>query len=162
MVVSLFLTHLLLEVTPLITFTPSTFHCHWSSRSKRFHWWRRSKAYKLHMELHPVVSRASSSRWRSFASSIFLFGQFTLIPCFSSSSPCISSIVLIYFYPLFSFFFSFHNLRELNSSKILDRVSLWLVPSPLTLDERWLMLVPKLWFFHVEGLQKVKARVQKN
>ena len=38
--------------------------------------------------------RASSSRWCSFASSIFLFGQFTLIPCSSSSSPCISSIVL--------------------------------------------------------------------
>jgi len=37
---------------------------------------------------------ASSSRWCSFASSIFLFGQFTLIPCFSSYSSCISSIVL--------------------------------------------------------------------
>ena len=24
----------------------------WSSRSKGLHWWRRSKAYKLHMELH--------------------------------------------------------------------------------------------------------------
>ena len=38
--------------------------------------------------------RASSSRWCCFASSIFLFGQFTLIPCSSSSSLCISSIVL--------------------------------------------------------------------
>ena len=44
--------------------------------------------------LHHVVSRASSSRWCSFASSIFLFGQFTLIPFYSSYSPCISSIVL--------------------------------------------------------------------
>ena len=38
--------------------------------------------------------RASSSRWCSFASSIFLFSEFTLIPCYSSYSPCISSIVL--------------------------------------------------------------------
>jgi len=38
--------------------------------------------------------RASSSRWCSFASYIFLFGQFTLIPCYSSYSSCISSIVL--------------------------------------------------------------------
>ena len=45
-------------------------------------------------KLHHAVSRASSSRWCSFASSIFLFGQFTLIPYYSSYSPCISSIVL--------------------------------------------------------------------
>ena len=38
--------------------------------------------------------RVSSSRWCSFASCIFLFGQFTLIPSSSSYSPCISSIVL--------------------------------------------------------------------
>ena len=38
--------------------------------------------------------KTSSSRWCSFASSIFLFGQFTLIPCSSSYSPCISSIFL--------------------------------------------------------------------
>ena len=38
--------------------------------------------------------RASSSRWCSFIFSIFLFGQFTLIPCYSSYSPYISSIVL--------------------------------------------------------------------
>ena len=38
--------------------------------------------------------RASSSRWCSFASTIFLFCQFTLIPCSSSYSPCISSIFL--------------------------------------------------------------------
>jgi len=50
-VVSLFLTHLLLEVASPITFPPSPFFCHWSSRSKGLHWWRRSKAYKLHMEL---------------------------------------------------------------------------------------------------------------
>ena len=94
MVVSLFLTHLLLEVASPIIFLPSPFRCNWSSRSKGLHWWRRSKAYKLHMELHHVVSRASSSRWCSFASSIFLFGQITLIPCYSYYSPCISSIVL--------------------------------------------------------------------
>jgi len=41
------------------------------------------------MELHHMVSRASSSRWCSFTSSIFLFRQFTLIPCSSSYSPCI-------------------------------------------------------------------------
>jgi len=58
--------------------------------------------------------------------------------------------------------FYFHNLSKLNSSKILDRGSLWLVPSPFTLDEWRLRLVPKLWFFLVGGLQKVKARVQKN
>jgi len=94
MMVSLFLTHLILEVTSPITFPPSPFHCHWSSRSKWLHWWRRSKAYKLYMELHHVVSRACSSRWCSFASSIFLFGQFTSIPCSSSSYRCISSIFL--------------------------------------------------------------------
>ena len=94
MVVSLFFTHILLEVASPIIFLPSPFRCRWSSRSNGLHWWRRSKAYKLHMELHHVVSRASSSRWCSFASSIFLFGQFTLIPCSSSYSPCISSIVL--------------------------------------------------------------------
>ena len=40
--------------------------------------------------------RASSSRWYSFASFIFLFGEFTLIACFSSYSPCISSIVFCF------------------------------------------------------------------
>ena len=94
--VSLFLTHHLLEVAYPITFPSSPFHCHWSSRSKGLHWWRRSKAYKLHTELHHVVSRASLSRWCSFAFSIFLFDQFTLIPCSSSSSPCISSIVFCF------------------------------------------------------------------
>jgi len=52
MVVSLFLAHLFLEVTSPITFPPSPFRCHWSLRSKRLHWWRRSKAYKLCMELY--------------------------------------------------------------------------------------------------------------
>jgi len=94
MVVSLFSNHLLLEVTSPIIFTPSPSHFHWSTRSKGLHWWRRFKSYKLHMELHHVVSRASSSRWCSFASSIFLFGQFTLIIFSSYSSPCISSISL--------------------------------------------------------------------
>ena len=74
----------------------SPFHFHSSSRSKGLDWWRRSKAYMLHMELHHVVSGASSSTWCSFASSICLFGQFTLIPCSSSYSPCISSIVLLF------------------------------------------------------------------
>ena len=59
--VNLFLTHLLLEVKSPITFPTSLFHCHWSSRSKGLHWWRRFKAYKLYKELHHVVSRASSS-----------------------------------------------------------------------------------------------------
>ena len=58
MVVSLFLTHLLLEVASLITFPPSPFRCHWSSRSKRLHWWRRSKAYKLYMELHQFLTQS--------------------------------------------------------------------------------------------------------
>ena len=52
MVVSLFLTHLLLEVASPITFPPSPFRCHYSSKSKGLHWWRRSKAYKLYLELH--------------------------------------------------------------------------------------------------------------
>ena len=56
MVVSFFLTHLLLEVASPIIFLPSPFHCHWTSRSKGLHWWRRSKAYKLHMELHQNTS----------------------------------------------------------------------------------------------------------
>jgi len=94
MVVSFFLTHLLLEMASPIIFLPSPFRCHSSSRSKGLHWWRISKAYKLHMELHHVVLRASSYRWCSFASSIFLFGQFTLIPYYSPYYPCISSIVL--------------------------------------------------------------------
>ena len=68
MEVSLFLTHLLIEVASAITFPPFSFCCHWSSRSKGLHWWRRFKAYKFHMELRHVVSRASSSRWCSFAS----------------------------------------------------------------------------------------------
>jgi len=85
---------LLLEVTSPIIFLPSPFCCHSYSRSKGLHWWRRSKAYKLHMELHHVVSRASSSRWCSFASSIFLFGQFTLIPCSSSYSPLSCGLVM--------------------------------------------------------------------
>jgi len=93
MVVSLFWTHLLLEVASPIIFLPSPFGYHWSSRSKGLHWWRRFKAYKLHMKLRHVISRAISSRWCSFASSIFLFDQFTLIPCSSSYSPCISFIV---------------------------------------------------------------------
>ena len=45
----LLLTHLLLEVASPIIFLSSPFWCHWSSRSKGLHWWRRSKAYKLHM-----------------------------------------------------------------------------------------------------------------
>ena len=56
MVVSLFLTHIFLEVASPIAFPPSAFRCHWSLRSKRLHWWKRSKAYKLYMKLHHVVS----------------------------------------------------------------------------------------------------------
>ena len=56
MVVSLFLTHLLLEVVSPITFPTSSFRCHRSSRSKGLHWWRRSKSYKLHMELNQGAS----------------------------------------------------------------------------------------------------------
>ena len=55
MVVSLFLTHLLLELASPIIFLPSPFHFHWSSRSKKLHWWRRFKAFKLHMELHHIL-----------------------------------------------------------------------------------------------------------
>ena len=93
MVVSLFLTHLFLEVASPIIFLPSPIRCHWFSRSKGLNWWRISKAYKLHMQLHHVVSEYLHLG-DSFASSIFLLGQFSLIPCSSSSSPCISSIVL--------------------------------------------------------------------
>jgi len=70
MVVSFFLTHLLHEVASPIIYLPSLFLCHWYTRSKGLHWWRRSKAYKLHMEPHHVVSRASSSRWCCF---LYLF-----------------------------------------------------------------------------------------
>jgi len=67
MVVRLFLTHLLLEVTSPIFFLPSPFRFHWSLRSKGLHWWRRSKAYKLHMELHHIGSHRQNSwvAWRS-------------------------------------------------------------------------------------------------
>jgi len=47
MVVSLFLTRIILEVTSPITFHPSLFYYHWSSRSKELNWWRRSKAYSM-------------------------------------------------------------------------------------------------------------------
>ena len=56
MVVSLFLTHILLEVASPITCPPSPFHYDWSSRRKGLHWWRRSKAHKLYMELHQLIS----------------------------------------------------------------------------------------------------------
>ena len=59
MVVNLFLTHLLLDVASPITFPPSPFCCHWSSRSKGLHWWRRSKAYKFYMELHYLIRNIS-------------------------------------------------------------------------------------------------------
>ena len=49
MVVSFFLTHLLLEVASPIIFLLSPLRCYWSSRSKWLHWWRISKAYKLHI-----------------------------------------------------------------------------------------------------------------
>ena len=37
-----------------IHLSPSPFHCNQTLRSKGIHWWRRSKAYKLHMELHHI------------------------------------------------------------------------------------------------------------
>ena len=40
------------------------------------------------------IKSISLSRWYSLASSIFLFDQFTLNSCYSSYSPCISSIFL--------------------------------------------------------------------
>jgi len=93
-VVSLSLTHLLLEVASPIIFLPSPFYYHWSWRSKWLHWWKRSKAYKLHMELQHVVSEHLRLGDVLLPSSIFLFGQFTLIPCSSSYSPCVSFIIL--------------------------------------------------------------------
>ena len=53
-VVSLCLTDLLLEVASPIIFLPSPFCCHWTSRIEGLHWWRRSKTYKLHIELHQL------------------------------------------------------------------------------------------------------------
>ena len=51
--------------------------------------------------------------------------------------------------------FSFHNLRDLNSSNIFYKGSLRVEPTPLTLDEEWrLMLVPMLCFFLVWGLKE--------
>ena len=39
-----------------IHLSPSPFHCNQTSRSKGIHWWRRFRAYKLHMELHHFLS----------------------------------------------------------------------------------------------------------
>ena len=69
MVVNLFLTHLLLEVASSIIFLPSLFRCHWSSRSKGLHLWRRSKAYKLHMKLHHSWRKVIVARLRISSSS---------------------------------------------------------------------------------------------
>ena len=63
MMMSLFLTHLLLELTSPIIFLPSPFRCNWSSRRKGLHWWRRSKAYRLHMKLHQYLSALSEESW---------------------------------------------------------------------------------------------------
>ena len=68
-----------------------------------------------------MVSRASSSRWCSFASSIFLFGEFSFNPCFSSYSPCISSIVL-WFGVVLS---RFKKISRLNLRSTLVFVFLW-------------------------------------
>jgi len=35
-----------------IHLSPSPFRCNQISRSKEIHWWRRSKVYKFHLELH--------------------------------------------------------------------------------------------------------------
>jgi len=70
MVVNLFLTHLLLEVASPITFSPSPFYCQLSLKSKGLHWWRRSKSYKLYMELHynpsNLIAKVLMSRNRMF------------------------------------------------------------------------------------------------
>ena len=58
--VSFFLTHFLHEVVSPIIFFPSPFHCNSSSRNKGLHWWRRSKTYNLHMELHQNYSQCYS------------------------------------------------------------------------------------------------------
>ena len=64
MVMSFFLTHLLLEVASSIIFLPSPFGYHWTSRSKGLHWWRRSKAYKLHMVLRHNPSLKMLRWWK--------------------------------------------------------------------------------------------------
>ena len=46
----------ILEVASPIIFLPSPFCCNSTLRSKWLHWWRRSKAHKLHMELHQKAS----------------------------------------------------------------------------------------------------------
>jgi len=81
MMVSLFLTHLLLEVASPITFPPSSFCCNWSSRSKWLYWWRRSKAYKLYMDLHyfPLLS-LSQFRWLIYDRMICHYLTFILKP----------------------------------------------------------------------------------
>ena len=91
--------------------------------------------------------------------SLLLSKSFYSILSLPRNVHCSKTCITLLLHSLLSSF-SFHNLRELNPSNILDRGSLWLVPSQLTLDEWWLVLVPKLWFFLVGGLQKVKARVQ--
>ena len=57
MMVSLFLTHIFLKVASPITVPPSPFCYLWSSRRKILHWWKKSKAYKLYMKLHYMVSK---------------------------------------------------------------------------------------------------------
>jgi len=71
MVVSFILTHLLLEVAYTIIFLPSPFRCHWTSRSKGLRWWSRSKAYKLHMELHQIEWLCFSSAYIFILNAIY-------------------------------------------------------------------------------------------
>ena len=54
MVVSFFLTHLLLRGVSN-HLSPSPFHWYQTLRSKKLNWWRRFKAYKLQMELHQLI-----------------------------------------------------------------------------------------------------------
>ena len=104
MVVSFFLTYLLLEVASPIIFLPSPFHCHWFSRSKGLHWWRRSMAYKLHMELHHF-----QAKWFFFPFSfifyvvlllynykdlIFFFFAILVLLCFFFFTFCIALNIL--------------------------------------------------------------------
>ena len=78
----------------LLSLFVSPFRCHSSSKKQRNPLMKKILGLQAPMELTSCGIRASSSRWCSFASSIFLFGEFSLIPCSSSYSPCISSIVL--------------------------------------------------------------------
>ena len=90
MVVIFFLTHLLLEVTSPTIFLPSPFYYHSSSRSKRLHWWKRFKAYKLHMELHQVWGGLTSLTFFQrdhYCKCVFRWGILCVFHLLSLTSP---------------------------------------------------------------------------